>query len=170
MSKELFENDLIEIKTNKNAFDSDEDDLDTPGGETILNPRIIGGSTEDTTQSSSNEDAFVTYTFYEHTVEQATDKGIPATIVIDRACTIDKVYIHVGTAPGAGKTITVDVNLNGTTIFTTQAGRPSITGTATVDESSTPNVRTLSKNDLLTMDIDTHDGSAEYLTVYIRCH
>jgi hypothetical protein len=40
-------------------------------------------------------------------------------------CTITGVYCSVGTAPTGGAII-IDVNLNGTTIFTTQANRPSI--------------------------------------------
>ncbi len=112
---------------------------------------------------------YVTYTFYEHTIAQSAGMGIPATIMVDRACTIDKVYIHVETAPGANKTITVDVNKNGTTIFTTQGNRPSITETSTEDESGTPDVVALAKNDKLTMDIDVHDGAADKLSVYVRC-
>jgi len=113
--------------------------------------------------------ANVTYTFYEQTISQSAGMGIPATIIVDRVCTIDKVYIHVETAPGAGKTITVDVNKNGTTIFTTQGNRPSITEISTEDESGTPDVVTLTKNDKLTMDIDVHDGAADKLSVYVRC-
>jgi hypothetical protein len=70
------------------------------------------------------------------------------------ACTITEVYLMVGTAPGSGKTFTCDVNKNGTTIFTTQANRPSIADTATEDTSGTPDVTALAKNDKLTVDVD----------------
>ena len=126
----------------------------------ILNPRIIGGDIGD---------EYLTFTFYEATVAAGTSKGIPKTIVVDRNCTIEKVYVQVETAPGAGKTLTIDVNKNATTIFTTQASRPSITETSTTDESSTPDVTSLTKNDLLSMDVDVHDGIAAVLSVYVRC-
>jgi len=67
---------------------------------------------------------------------------------------IDEVYLMVKTAPGAGKTLTVDVHKNGTTIFTTQANRPSIADTATEDTSGTPDVTTFVKNDKFTVDVD----------------
>jgi hypothetical protein len=111
----------------------------------------------------------VTYTFYEHTIIAGAGKGIPATIVADRNCTIQEVYLHVETGPGAGNTLTIDVNINGTTIFGTQANRPSITGTDTVAISGNPSVTTLNKDDELTMDIDVHDGAADKLSVYVRC-
>lgn len=112
---------------------------------------------------------YLTYTFYEDEIAQGSGKGIPKTIVVDRDCYIDKVYIKVETAPGAGKTLTVDVNLTGVTIFTTQANRPSVTGSSK-NANGTPDMVYLSKNDELTMDIDVHDGSADKLSVYIRCY
>jgi len=161
--KELFEKPLVPVRTNKTAFDKDEGELDIKGGDVLINPRIIGGESRDFSTSR------VTYTFYEYSVAQSANMGIPATIVVDRNCTIDKVYIQVETAPGSGKTITVDIHKNGTTIFTTQGNRPSIAGTATTDESGVPSIVNLLKNDLLTMDIDVHDGSATQLSVYVRC-
>lgn len=161
---ELFTEDLIPTKNHKNAYEDEEaDPIQDDSGQVLVDPRIIGGETEGTKTSN------VTFTFYEDSVAQETGKGIPKTIMVDRACTIDKVYIHVETAPGAGTEITVDVHLNGTTIFTNQAGRPSITGTDTEAESGSPNVVALKKDDKLTMDIDTSDGIAAKLSVYVRC-
>jgi len=158
--RELFEQDVVPKTTWNDMVDAMEG---VKAGQILLKPRIIDGETENT-QSQS-----VTFTFYEHTVSQSAGMGIPKTIVVDRDCTIDKVYIHLETAPGSAKTLTVDVNKNGTTIFTTQSKRPSITGTATVDESDTPDVVVLAKNDLLEMDIDVSDGAADKLSVYVRC-
>jgi hypothetical protein len=76
------------------------------------------------------------------------------------ALTITEVYLMVGTAPGSGKTFTVDVNKNGTTIFTTQGNRPSIADTATEDTSGVPDVTALAKNDKLTVDIDTSTAAS----------
>jgi hypothetical protein len=111
----------------------------------------------------------VTYTFYCHSVSAGTGKSIPITIVADRSSTIVNVYMQVEAAPGSGKTLLVDVNKNGTTIFTDQNQRPSILDTDTTGASGTPAITTLIKNDALTMDIDTSDGTPAKLSVYIRC-
>jgi hypothetical protein len=71
---------------------------------------------------------------------------------LEEARTVVKVRASVGTAP-TGAAILVDVNKNGTTIFTTQANRPSIAisgNTAT----GTPQVTALAAGDYLTVDVD----------------
>jgi hypothetical protein len=143
---------------------------DIVGGDLKQEGDIVGNlSTDPATISEEEVTELVTYTFYEHSVSQATGKGIPATIVIDRSCTIQEVYLHVETAPGAGCTLTVDVNKNGTTIFGTQANRPSITETDTTATSGAPSVTSLNENDELQMDIDVSDGTPAKLSVYVRC-
>ena len=133
-----------------------------PGiGVSLSNPAVIS--------PPSTLFEYLTFTFYEDEIAQGSGKGIPKTIVVDRDCYIDKVYVKLETAPGAGKTLTVDVNLTGATIFTTQANRPSVTG-LNKNASGTPNMTYLSKDDQLTMDIDVHDGSSDKLSVYIRCY
>ena len=67
---------------------------------------------------------------------------------------ITEVYIMAKIAPGSGKTLTVDVNKNGTSIFTNQANRPSLSGTSTVDTSGTPGVTSYAKNDKFSVDVD----------------
>jgi hypothetical protein len=111
----------------------------------------------------------VTYTFYAHSVSAGTGQGIPKTIVVDRNCKIQEVYLQVETAPGSGKTLTIDVNNGGTTIFTTQANRPSITDTETTGVSLAPDLTNVYENDELTMDVDTNNGSAAKMSVYVRC-
>jgi hypothetical protein len=71
---------------------------------------------------------------------------------IEEAVSIVKVRSSVGTAP-TGTTLLVDVNKNGSTIFTTQANRPAIAigaNTAT----GTPQVTALAVGDYLTVDVD----------------
>lgn len=69
----------------------------------------------------------------------------------------------LGTAGVTGNLIG-DVNINGTSVFTTAANRPTLTtGTDTEVEGKTviDGVRTFSKGDLLDMSIDTiHTGTA----------
>lgn len=69
------------------------------------------------------------------------------------AATIVSVSATANTAPtGAG--IVVDVNKNGTTVFTTQGNRPSIATGANASADAIPDVTTLTAGDYLTVDID----------------
>lgn len=70
-----------------------------------------------------------------------------------RSVTIDGVYLIVETAP-VGASIIVDVNKNGTTIFTNQSNRPQIASGNTTGNTTTIDVSTVSDGDYLTMDID----------------
>lgn len=64
------------------------------------------------------------------------------------------VSASVGTAP-TGSSLIVDVNKNGSTIFTTQSNRPTIAVSTVFDVSGTPNVTSLTGDtDYLTVDID----------------
>jgi len=94
----------------------------------------------------------------------------PLRVYIPGPFTIDKVYIAVNTPP-TGSSIIVDVNKNGTTIFTTQANRPEIAISGYTDESGTPDITSLVLNDYLTFDIDQIGSSTAGadLTVHIRC-
>lgn len=67
--------------------------------------------------------------------------------------TISKVHIAVDTAP-TGSAIIVDVNENGTTIFTTQANRPQIAISANTGESSAIDDPYWADGNYLTVDID----------------
>ena len=72
---------------------------------------------------------------------------------VDRASTIAYARASVGTAP-TGATLICDVNKNGTTIFTTQANRPTIAISGNTDESGVPDVTALADGDYLEVDID----------------
>jgi hypothetical protein len=68
--------------------------------------------------------------------------------------TIVGVWLSAGVAP-TGAPILVDVNKNGTTIFTTQANRPTVAATTNGGTiSATPNVTAFAQGDYLTIDID----------------
>ena len=97
-----------------------------------------------------------------------TDKA--PTIVAPCALTIVKVKVVVKTAP-TGAALIVDVNKNGTTIFTTQGGRPSIAIGDTTDDSDTPDVTALAETDKLTVDIDQVGSTiaGADLTVEVVC-
>ena len=70
-----------------------------------------------------------------------------------RSLTISTVQVSVGTAP-TGASVIFDVNKNGTTIFTTQGNRPTITSGSNSDLASVPDVTTLASGDYLTVDVD----------------
>lgn len=67
--------------------------------------------------------------------------------------TITRVSVGVGTAP-TGQSIKVDVNRNGTTIFTTQGNRPEIAAAGFSDTSSIPDVTAITAGQYITIDID----------------
>ena len=69
------------------------------------------------------------------------------------ALTISKVHIAVNTAP-TDANIIVDVNENGTTIFSTQSNRPEITATEFTDESTTINDASWADGNYLQADVD----------------
>jgi hypothetical protein len=65
----------------------------------------------------------------------------------------------------------VDVNKAGTTIFTTQANRPTIAIGATDDDSGTPEVTALTEGDVVSIDIDQVGSTVAGadLTVEVVC-
>lgn len=87
------------------------------------------------------------------------------------AATIVGVSLAVGTAP-TGASIICDVNKNGTTIFTTQANRPTILAGAfnTAAEVTNMNVTSVAAGDYLTFDIDQVGStvSGANLSAFIR--
>jgi len=95
-----------------------------------------------------------------------TDKGV-FHFAPGVAGTIDEVYLMAKTAPGTDKTLTVDVNKGDTTIFTTQANRPSLTGTNKTATSGTPDVTTFAKNDLFTIDVDVSTATTAVADVIV---
>ncbi len=72
---------------------------------------------------------------------------------------IRAVRASLGTAP-AGASVTVDVNINGTTIYTTQGNRPSIgAGSNTSGRNTSMNVTNFPNGQYLTCDIDAVGSS-----------
>ena len=87
------------------------------------------------------------------------------------AWTITQVRASVGTAP-TGASVIVDVNKNGTTIFTTQSNRPTIAVSTNTDLADAIDVSALADGDYLTVDIDqigsTIAGSDLTVQVWMR--
>lgn len=72
---------------------------------------------------------------------------------VEQSYTISAVRASVGTAP-VGSSIICDVNKNGTTIYTTQGNRPTITTGTNTATANSPNITSLSAGDYLTVDVD----------------
>ena len=83
--------------------------------------------------------------------------------------TISEVYIEVKEAP-TGATLIVDVNKNGTTIFTDQAKRPTIADGGTTATSGAPDVTALVKDDAITVDVDQvgSTDAGKNITIQVR--
>lgn len=89
--------------------------------------------------------------FQSGTLTTGTGKG---RIYLERAGVITGVRASVGTAP-TGASIICDLNKNGTTIFSTQANRPTIAASGfTSGRVTTMDVTSVAAGDYLTLDID----------------
>ena len=84
---------------------------------------------------------------------------------------IISVRAHLDTAP-TGAAFVIDVNKNGTTLFTTQANRPTIAIAGTESTSTLPDVVSVAAGDRLSIDVDVIGssvaGSDLYVTVSIK--
>jgi hypothetical protein len=61
--------------------------------------------------------------------------------------------VRVGVAP-TGASLIVDINKNGTTLFTTQANRPTIAASALLASTTMPAVTTFVDGDYISLDVD----------------
>lgn len=88
--------------------------------------------------------------------------------IVTGPATILAVYIYCADLGSAGSTI-VDLNKNGTTVFTAQANRPTLAwdDADQVAKSGTPDVTSLAESDVLTVDIDEIATRVKDLTVVI---
>lgn len=90
---------------------------------------------------------------------------------LDGNYVLESVRAMVGTAP-TGSAVTVDVNCNGSTIYGTQANRPSIAAGSNSATGGAASVTTFAAGDYLTVDIDavgsTTPGSDLVVVVRLR--
>ena len=98
------------------------------------------------------------------------DTSVTPIILITRPMQIVKAYAVVKTGP-IDADIIVDINKNGSTIWTTQADRLKVLNGATEGTQTAFNVTTLDEGDKLTMDIDQVGSTVagEDLTVVLKC-
>ncbi len=98
------------------------------------------------------------------------DTDVCPTLVATRSLEIVKVYANVKTAP-TGADLIVDINKNGSTIWSTQANRLTIAASAVAGTQTSFNTTALVEGDKLTLDIDQVGSTVagEDLTVEIKC-
>lgn len=82
----------------------------------------------------------------------AVDTG-KGRFTLPAAATIVGVTAAVSTAP-TGASVIVDVNKNGTTIFSTQGNRPTIPASSFASSTAVPDITSLAVGDYLTVDVD----------------
>jgi hypothetical protein len=115
----------------------------------------------------SSLEAIEAYTFsVTGTVAVATGKS---RIYLEGNYVIESVRAAVNTAP-TGAALIVDVNKNGTTIYTTQTARPQIAAAAFTATGNSPAVTTFAAGDYITVDVDQVGSTVAGadLTVTIR--
>lgn len=83
----------------------------------------------------------------------ATGTNIGPRYTAPQNLTIVKIWLNVGTAP-TGAAILIDINKNGSTIWSTQANRATIADSGTTGNTTTFNTTALTAGDILTFDID----------------
>lgn len=93
--------------------------------------------------------------------------GVGISYVVNRDAAISGCYIHCGTLGTASNTI-VDINKNGTSVFTNQANRPSLAWNDSNGWAySFPDNNTITPGDIITLDIDSVASGAGGLSVSI---
>lgn len=107
--------------------------------------------------------------YYDGLLSTGTSKS--ATIRVPFAGTITRVDAYVDTAP-TGANLICDVNLNGTTIWATQANRVTITAGSSSGSQTSFDTTAVAEGDLITLDIDqvgsTISGSDLSVIVVIK--
>lgn len=83
----------------------------------------------------------------------STGTDVAGTWFAPEALTIDTIDLYADAAGDTGSTI-VDVNIDGTTAFTTQGNRPTLATTATADTGNVPDVTSVTANQKITVDVD----------------
>ena len=74
-------------------------------------------------------------------------------IIVPMALTITEIRCAVSTAP-TGANLIIDINKNGTTLYTTQGNRPTIAASGTSATATDSDVTALVVGDILSLDID----------------
>ena len=124
-------------------------------------------------KSATNFDTEWAYPIKALILEASGDMAVGTTkafVPAPFAMEITKVKAQVLTAP-TGADLIIDINVNGTSIYTTQANRPTIASGDTTVEADLPDSLSISENDMVTIDIDQVGSTiaGSNLAVVITC-
>ena len=111
------------------------------------------------TISSLPVTAYDTFSFRVAGVVSAS-AGVDVAWIAPRACTITRITLYRRTAGDADSTI-VDVNKNGTTVYTTQGNRPTVAsgaGDNAIDATTDMDVTAVAQDDRIECDVDAVEG------------
>ena len=106
------------------------------------------------------------HVFHHYIADALTTGTVKWRWVVPFSCKILDVICDSNTAGSGGTSDIVDVNVNGTTIYTTQANRPTLLSgdTGMFTEAGEPELPSLVAGDILTFDVDqvASTGSAVF--------
>jgi len=126
-----------------------------------LNKVINGnGSTTDTANTK-----YIYFVLPDDNLTTGTDKL--GRIYMPFAGTISEAHASVKTAP-TGADIVVDLNLNGSTIWSTQTNRVTIAASANIGTQTTFNTASFASGDYFTIDLDTVGSSVAGAKLVVR--
>lgn len=111
------------------------------------------------------------FTFVLHVGEDATvGSNKTNTLTVTQALTIAKAYAVAQVGP-VGASLIIDINKNGSTIWSTQANRLAIASGSTTVTQTSFDTATLAEGDVLTIDIDQVGSTTpgQTITVTLKC-
>ena len=141
--------------------------LEVQVGSEILGPRsqLVTVPYAFQAEQSADKETLLTFRLLGVSVVKANVDGVA---VAPFNGTIVSVNLYRRTAGSSGSTI-VDVNKNGTTVFTTQANRPAVTTAQSQATAANMDVTSVSAGDVLSVDVDqVEGGSPEDIVVSVR--
>jgi len=118
--------------------------------------RFTANGLESRSLAEMKSDLSIKYEYTAHIEGSlATVSGVGNNIIIPRNCTLEKAIMYVEDTGDSSSTI-IDINKNGTTVYTTQGNRPTVAydSVSHLDDGDTPDVTSLSANDIITIDLD----------------
>lgn len=131
----------------------------------VVTGTLTAGAISSTDAATTRTNLGVAAASHTHTVRQTIDFGDDRPVLTTGTgtarwynrtgvtLTIARVWVAAGVAP-TGADLVVDVHKNGTTIYSTQANRPTVAAGGNGGTATVPDVTSLADGDYLTFDID----------------
>lgn len=163
------------LRLDGGAFYEGTNRLYGPGNKPGVTDLSATGTKDATTYLRGDNTFVVVFTSVEVHVMSVTGALTVVTgksrVYLEGSYTVETIRAAVSTAP-TGSSLIVDVNKNGTTLFTTQGNRPTISASGFLSTGTAPNVTTFISGDYLTVDLDqvgsTIAGADLTVTVRLR--